>query len=187
MPLTKGLMMNVEKQQVEKLRITNIEGLDPINVFIDQVDDMSGRLIFSCYNECWMGFWSGREKIEIKDYLKNSRTASIVRRISPQQDSEQPDWDAYRKTLVGLITEDLGLDDMEETIKTIGMMSDSELQSEYDLSGEGDFSSEQILLDNGVESETLGLMEINAVSVPMMPHVKYEYLCQLVDAIKKAI
>jgi len=47
MPLTKGLMMNVEKQQVEKLRITNIEGLDPINVFIDQVDDMSGRLIFS--------------------------------------------------------------------------------------------------------------------------------------------
>lgn len=51
--------MKVEKLQVEKLRVTDVDGLDPIDIYLEKPTETSGKITVVCYGESWSGYWGG--------------------------------------------------------------------------------------------------------------------------------
>ncbi len=49
--------MIVEQSLVRKLRITNVDGLDPITVFTENFAPGKGKITIECYGKSWSSFW----------------------------------------------------------------------------------------------------------------------------------
>jgi hypothetical protein len=51
--------MNVETSTVTKLLITEVHGLDPISVYLEDLAPCKGKITVSCYDKTWHAHWGG--------------------------------------------------------------------------------------------------------------------------------
>lgn len=51
--------MKVETSTVTKLFITDVEQLDPITVFLEDLEPCKGKITVSCWGKSWTAFWGG--------------------------------------------------------------------------------------------------------------------------------
>lgn len=51
--------MKTETSTVTKLRISELESLDPISVFLEDMGKDRGKITIECYGRAWSAFWGG--------------------------------------------------------------------------------------------------------------------------------
>ncbi len=51
--------MKITKSQCERIIITDIKGLDPITVFLEDYGPRQGQITIRCYDEIWSAYWDG--------------------------------------------------------------------------------------------------------------------------------
>ncbi|AUR92320.1 hypothetical protein NVP1170O_207 [Vibrio phage 1.170.O._10N.261.52.C3] len=49
--------MKVTKSKIEKIYIKNIEGLDPITVFIEEYEGFKAEVTIKCWDQSWTAYW----------------------------------------------------------------------------------------------------------------------------------
>lgn len=70
--------MKVEATIVEKMRISEIDNLDPIDVVFEDLEPKKGKVMFNCYGEAWSVYWVGMSKPTIKQFFKSCDSVYIA-------------------------------------------------------------------------------------------------------------
>ncbi len=51
--------MDIENTQVTKLKLTNLDALDPVSVFTEDFGESQGQITITCYGKAWTSYWGG--------------------------------------------------------------------------------------------------------------------------------
>jgi len=51
--------MKIDKQNITKIKLTELKALDPVTVFIEDHEAGKGELTFKCYGKSWSYYWGG--------------------------------------------------------------------------------------------------------------------------------
>jgi len=101
--------MQISKTQVTKLRLTELDSLDPVEVIVDDLGPEQGKITITCFGKSWTAYWGamgqgGLAKFFCRcdeEYLVDN-LSSIQRRIVD-----------YEK-----ISKDIGVEVVHETLMT---------------------------------------------------------------------
>ena len=80
--------MKIQKSNVEKLMVTELEGLDPVAAYLEDQGEGRGKITITCYGKAWTAYWGAmgcgiREFVLSADngYLINKLDSRIERRV----------------------------------------------------------------------------------------------------------
>lgn len=74
--------MKIERSQVTKLVITGAHRLDPITVFMEDIEPRKGKIVIECYGKSWSGYWGGMGDRTIAEFFCSCNCDYIARNIS---------------------------------------------------------------------------------------------------------
>jgi hypothetical protein len=183
--------MKIETSTIEKIRLTEVEKLDPIDVFWEATSPTSGKVTINCYGKSWTSFWPAVGEKGIKAFFKRSSNCYIIGYLDNKVDSTEPDWDAYKALLVqkarDASTKDFIRDsELEDVIFAINSVCDDSLsekkQNDYDK-----LDPSSLLLNEGLSEDVINDFLDLDIDVPTQVHHQFAYLSRIVDAVKASI
>jgi hypothetical protein len=74
--------LNVVKESVGSLLISNVPALDPIRVICIDTAPGSGRIIIQCYGQAWTGCWSAMGDRTVEQFFVDCDPGYLVNAIS---------------------------------------------------------------------------------------------------------
>lgn len=111
--------MKIEKSQVEKLRLTEIPGLDPVDVLLEDFGEGRGKLTISCFDESWMSSW-GSMGMSLPRFIVFASTEYLVENLCRHRKyiaDYDKDHKFILKTLKDLLEEGaIGRDEYDEAV-----------------------------------------------------------------------
>ncbi|WP_018694320.1 hypothetical protein [Algicola sagamiensis] len=69
--------MNIETSKVNKLHISNVEGIPPVTVILEDVENCSGRLTVTCGKDIWIIRLTWKHEPSIEKYVASDEFYSI--------------------------------------------------------------------------------------------------------------
>ncbi|WP_116364395.1 hypothetical protein [Parahaliea mediterranea] len=85
--------MEVSISQVEKMRITGAEGLDPISVIFEDFGPGQGKVTIEIYGEAWSHYWGAMgEQHKVKSFFASCNDDYLALKFI-RGPSLEPDWD----------------------------------------------------------------------------------------------
>lgn len=75
--------MKVEKGAVTILRITEVPGLDPIRVTLDDIEPGKGRINIECYGKAWASYWGAIGDQTIAEFVVSCDNCYLISNLSP--------------------------------------------------------------------------------------------------------
>lgn len=64
-----ALQMTLARATVSMLTLTDLKNLDPIRVITEDYKPGSGRIIITCWDRAWTGYWGGMSGRTISDFF----------------------------------------------------------------------------------------------------------------------
>lgn len=172
--------MKILARTVEHLKITEVEGLDPIDVCLEDLGPNQGKIAITCYGKSWTSYWGAMSDRTIAEFFKQAGNDYLVSNLSQGISSTMTDPDTS-----GFI---------EQTKqKIIQRRKEYDLESdvarEYYDEAKDDFrgmSYDEIFQEYGELLESVWGDDA-WINIPQVSNPQYEYLCRIVDAVKEAI
>jgi len=88
--------MKIEKSSITKILITDIDRLDPVSVYAEDLGPHQGKITITCYGKAWTAYWSGMGDLTISEFFVSCDEHYIANKLS-DINSESFDIDAIRK------------------------------------------------------------------------------------------
>lgn len=172
--------MKIEQSTAIKLRITEIESLDPITVFLEDYDAGKGKIIVECYGKSWSAYWGGMGS-KLADFFVSCNHEYLINNLAPQMDKYEPDFETFK-------------DEMRQ--KICEMRADSYISKDLarELYDVGDWS--QYVTANPYEplrnpcficSDEFEELDFDVFDVPERITTDYHYLTRIVKSVQSAL
>lgn len=100
--------MKVTREKTEKLKITDVDGLDPVTVFLEDHAPGRGEVTIKCYGESWSAYWGGMGDRTVSEFINSCDADYISGKLSPISETEI-DFDALDRVL--------GITDSEQMLR----------------------------------------------------------------------
>lgn len=167
--------MNIERKKVETLRITDIEGLDPVTVMLENFEPGKGKITIECYGESWSTYWGSMGCDTVEAFFCSCDEHYIAKNLS-SIDSDVIDVEATINQLKKIVIEQrkTGLIEKREARKQI--IEIEEIENPHDWIRWGGDSVNELL---GCEPWHFDF--------PTKPNHHYEYLCRIINTVKRAL
>lgn len=183
--------MEIEITTIEKVRLTNMEKLDPIDVFWDVTSPTSGKVTINCYGKSWTSFWPAVGEKGIKAFFKRSSNCYIIGYLDNNLESTEPDWDEYKSILAkkarkASIEDRIRDTELEDIIYAINDMDEDTLNN-LKKSEPYSFDPSSLLLHEGLDEDVINDFLDLDIDIPTQAHHDYAYLSRIVDAVKASI
>ena len=165
--------MKISTSMVKKIRITELEKLDPLTVIVENFGKGSGKIIIECFGESWSHFWSHMgEQYTLETFFCKASDDYLAGKLCRGREDE-PDWDGMPKHLRGEIVR----------MRREGEMSKREAREQYDEAGS--INSEfEVQSNSDLLSLVLGDDWMRCI--PDRPTREYKYLCKIIPVVKDA-
>ena len=176
----RDITMNTEISTVRKIKITELERLDPITVYIEDLSPGRGKITVECYGRTWSSFWPAMGKRSIAQFFVDCNEDYIANNFVPGINDTNDDWNAFASKVKarvlycrreGLISEEAARDIYEF----------DDWASIYNAPGDawpciGSATDEEV--------DSLALYEID---VPQVENSDYKYLCLIITTVQAAL
>lgn len=83
--------MKITKEKVIRYRLTEIKGLDPIDVIVENYEIGQGKIIIECFGESWSHYWGGMGKSNIEQFFQACDKYYLAGKLSRINEHET-DW-----------------------------------------------------------------------------------------------
>lgn len=172
--------MKLEQSTVTTLRLTELERLDSVSVFLEDFGPGRGRIVIECFGEAWSSFWPAMGG-SLEDFFIRCEDGYLAKNLAPHLKSEIYDFDKL----------EIKLKEAIRASRREGSMKESEARELYEQVSELDygvsFGHDQIWL---AENRDL-LFEILGdefwCDLPMQPNPDYQYLCRIIQAVREGL
>ncbi len=64
--------MEIEQSKVTKLKLTQVDNLDPITVFVDDIEKGKGKITIECWGKSWSAYWGGMGAQNIAEFWQST-------------------------------------------------------------------------------------------------------------------
>ncbi|BET63293.1 hypothetical protein [Yersinia pseudotuberculosis] len=170
--------MQVEISQSFKMRITELERLDPVEVLVDDYEPGRGKITITCYGKAWTASWFAMSGQTISQFFRRCDNDYLIGYLSPQLDKSVDDDNDANIVFV-----------KQEIIK---LRRDGEITSEkariyWGIAESSDDVKYEIC--NWISgSELSGLLGDDPyyANWPTVENHHYKYLSRICDAVKEA-
>ncbi len=88
--------MKIETSQVTKLRLSELDRLDPVSVIVEDLRKGQGKITIECFGKAWSTYWGGMGDQTITEFFCDSNEHYIANKLS-SIDSEVYDIDKIRE------------------------------------------------------------------------------------------
>lgn len=172
--------MKVEQSKVTKLRITEVENLDPITVFLEDFGPGKGQITIQCYGKSWTSYWGAMDGRTIAEFFCDSDEHYIAKNLS-QIDASVPDYEALAELAKAEVCKLRMARELDhrEARRLFDEINDSP------LTGDDDEAKAWLTYDQSIMSEIFGYEWW--CSIPWKANPEYEYLCRIILAVQAAI
>ena len=181
MALGKGTMI-IEQTNVTKLKLTDLDRLDPITVFVEDYEAGKGKITFECFGKSWSYYWGGMSGRNLAEFFLSCNTSYLVNCLwDHSQPTTELDYDGLQSTIRNYVVESRREHMIDShTARTLYDIEDWELyapQHTYDtwtcpdLVDSDEFESMYFLHEQDIPEKSTG---------------DYSYLARIVEAITAA-
>lgn len=165
--------MNIKKSTVTKMFITGVEDLDPINVFIGDMNANRGRITIACFDNSWSYYWGSIGERTMTQFFCACSDDYLARKFHLGIESTVIDSDAIARHAKAHICKirkdrDIEKDKARELFEEIDSTDFDGPDSEYDL-------MYRIYGDEWW------------YKLPQKANPEYEYLCRVVQVVREAL
>lgn len=74
--------MKIESTNVRKIMVTEISGLDPIAIYLEDFGIGKGKIIITCYDQSWTSYWGGMGDRTISAFIKSCDNHYLAKNLS---------------------------------------------------------------------------------------------------------
>lgn len=170
-------MMKISTKNVKNIKITEVDNLDLINVYLEDIAPRQGRIIIECYGESWSSYWGGMGDRTISEFVCRcdhhylaKNLSSIPSRVVDYDNLDQWFWDEIiRQRLNGEISKSKAREFWDE------VQYSSENSDRWLNSSDG----------HGLCMSVFG--DDFWYQYPEIANHEYVYLCGIIDTVKEAL
>jgi hypothetical protein len=73
--------MRLDKGVATKLLVSEVAGLDPITVFLDDMGQGRGRITISCYTKAWTAYWGAMGERTLAQFFMDASTEYLAENL----------------------------------------------------------------------------------------------------------
>ena len=89
--------MKYEEKQVKMIFITEVKGLDPITVILEDYQQGAGKIIIECYCEAWANYWGSMGDKTVGEFFCSCDNSYLFGKLggsllAPIYDEDQRDF-----------------------------------------------------------------------------------------------
>jgi hypothetical protein len=96
--------MKVEQSKVTKLQITEVESLDSLHVFVEDIGISQGKITMETSSESWSAYWGGCGSSGVVDFFLRCNNSYLVNCFSRGISSTVTDYDSldewFKKAII---------------------------------------------------------------------------------------
>ena len=174
--------MNIEQSKITKLKLVDLDRLDPITVFIEDIEIGKGKITIECYGKSWSYYWGGMSGKTVLGFFSTTGIDYLSNCLwDHSKDQCEDDYDGIQK-----LVKDRVLDyrkDYRITKESARAMYDIDDWSEY--APEHQYAEWSVPDD--VEDDDFETISLNYESIPTKNTAEYDYLISIVSAVKDAL
>jgi hypothetical protein len=169
--------MKVEQSQVTKLKITDVESLDSLHVFVEDIGERAGKVTMETSSESWSAYWGGCGTKGVVKFFLRCNNDYLVNCFERGIRSEIDDYDKLNEWFKSSIIEQRKDNDLDKEPAR-------ELWDEVELWCEND---ERFLQsDRGQELAHKVIGDEWWYTLPTSENGEYAYLIRIVQAMREA-
>ena len=173
--------MNIEESKITKLKLTDIKRLDPVSVFVDDIEPGKGKITIECYGKSWSSYWGGMSGGTISSFFLSADSDYLANRMwDHSKDQYEPDFDGVQKrvreTVVNWRRENCIEKEFAREIYDIEDWTEYMPQHTYDTWS----------CPSGVDVVDFESLGMNEYDIPDKPTPAYAYLMRIIDAVRDA-
>ncbi len=94
--------MKIELKKVDTLRITEVRGLDPITVMLENFEPGKGKITIECFGESWSASWGAMSGDTVQQFVCRTDDHYLAKNLS-NINSSIIDVEASIKALKGIV------------------------------------------------------------------------------------
>lgn len=170
--------MEIETSTVKKLVISDVPGLDPITVFLEDLEPRKGKATITCYKESWTAYWGNMGDMTIAEFILSCNEHYLANNLAERVSHSVIDLDgladdARKQVIKDRRAKDLDMDRARELFDMAENLENIEHESTI--------------------SDVYGptLQEIYGddwwYGLPQIPNPEYTYICRVINTIKEAL
>ena len=169
--------MKIQESTTRKLLITEVEALDPITVFLEDLEPRKGKITINCWDSSWSAYWGGMGSRTIAEFFCDCNNQYLIGNLS-NVDSKINDYDSLDTWLRNEVIKlrkarDIDKEEAAELWEDIEMYCQN---CEHWLKSEsGSKLCHKIIGDDWW------------YSIPSIINPDYAYLSRIVDAVRDAL
>ncbi|CAK2173495.1 hypothetical protein VCRA2119O240_50162 [Vibrio crassostreae] len=173
--------MNIQHSTVFKLRITEVENIDPIEVYLEDLEPHKGQITLNCWGNSWTAFWGGMGSRLITEFFRDCNLGYLVGCLAPHMDKYEPDFHTFGSEMRQKVCE----------MRRDEVLSKELARELYDVS---DWSSyvtsnpyEPIKNPCFIYRDEFEELDFEGFDVPERLTNEYRYLSKIIETVQTAI
>ena len=91
--------MNVTPFYTQSFKITDVDGLDPIDVYIETPNDTSARIIIRCWGTAWTAFYP-RLPTTLEEFFQSRNTEDLLSDFNTDSDIHNLDFESLAEKVI---------------------------------------------------------------------------------------
>jgi hypothetical protein len=165
--------MKIVKEMVQKLMVSDIKGLDPIAIYLEDQGPGCGKITITCYGQSWTSYWGAMgEGHTIATFISSCNNQYLANKLSDV------------KSMVN--DPDKLLEDMKKIILTKRKELELNEKDARDYYDEVEFSdAESIMANHDLLYKVYG--DEWWWFLPKSPNPEYVYLDRIITTVKEAL
>jgi len=169
--------MKVESSKVEKMKLSEMDGLDPVTVFLEDFEKGQGEITIKCYGKSWTSYW-GAMGSSIKEFFISSPTDYLLKNLS-NVDSTVKDFGGLSEFYEKRVLKDRRSRDIEaDTAKRLYEAAQNlcvSNMSEIESAASHDSDISELIGDEWW------------YDIPEAPNHEYQYIERIIKAVKEGL
>lgn len=168
--------MNIEQSQVVKLKLTDVDGLDPITVILEDLGKHKGKIIIECYGKSWSSYW-GAMGSSLAEFFVSCNECYLADNLA-RLDHEVVDDEATESMIKSKII----------NCRRNGNINSFEARTLFDDASFDMVKDGHPLVRSSI-CELLfdGFSDWWNIGLPKKPNPDYVYLCKIIRAVQVAL
>ncbi|MDO8414736.1 MAG: hypothetical protein Q7S87_00845 [Agitococcus sp.] len=163
--------MKIERTQVTKLTVSDIKGLDPISVFLEDLGPAAGRITIACYTDSWTACWSSMGAQGIASFFCSFEPSYLAKNLSSIEFSVL---DTDKLELLA-----------KKAVKMLRKQRDITAEDASDMLEQIEKGLTEPMEEGALLSRIFG--EDWWRDLPTKAHPHYTYLCRIIQAVQQAL
>ncbi|WP_417447222.1 hypothetical protein [Kangiella sp.] len=161
--------MKLEQATVRKIKISEVHGIDPIHVFLEDFEPGKGKITISCYDKSWHSYWGGMSDRTIDQFFISCDNHYLAKNLSCIRSSVN-DYEALAEKIKDYYGCDIDFYVLDEMSALYGDQNDGEHWVRENIE---------------IMEEVFGCDWY--YDIPTKENPRYRYLCNIINTVKKAL